>query len=240
MKVRHPLCLLLGCIIASGCAALSQGMRGQPQIPKAAKHTLHLEYVGKWFYLRQDKYDRDEWHDQYMTSAIFAEGHAYHDRSAYKLVLPAWSRVRVLEILFGQREWNFVTVEDQAGKKYYGLRLVVPDYPPRQVTKPDFAITVLADYRFELAKWFSDVDKNALLRRYAEKYGPDVATAILDHRIFVGMPDSAVIKSIGKPTEVSRVVSAGGSSEQWFYGTLLSISLRGGTVESFVTHTSGR
>lgn len=43
------------------------------------------------------------------------------------------------------------------------------------------------------------------------------ATMVKEHRVWVGMTQAQLLKSVGKPEKVNRTVTASGKSEQWIY-----------------------
>jgi hypothetical protein len=58
------------------------------------------------------------------------------------------------------------------------------------------------------------------------------AAMVKAHKIWVGMTEAQLVKSLGKPDKVNRTVTANGKSEQWVYhGNYIYVE--GGVVTAF-------
>jgi hypothetical protein len=51
----------------------------------------------------------------------------------------------------------------------------------------------------------------------AEAEAKRQAAMVKEHRIWVGMTQAQLVKSVGKPEKVNRTVTSNGKSEQWIY-----------------------
>lgn len=60
--------------------------------------------------------------------------------------------------------------------------------------------------------------KQELYQKTKELYGERCAKAILEKKIYIGMPSDAVKLSWGKPIDINRTISKYGTREQWVYG----------------------
>ncbi len=74
--------------------------------------------------------------------------------------------------------------------------------------------------------------KQELFQKSKELYGEKCAKAIIEEKIYIGMPSGAVKLSWGKPIDINRTISKYGTREQWVYGNGCYLYFDDGILET--------
>ncbi len=216
MTVRiGTICCVLALVV--GCAAVSQQIRGQSDLPESERQQLAAQYIGKTVWLKMPVY-KGKAAEEFAHAVV---PQAAPRTKAYDVELAAWEPVVVKELLFGEGLMNSMTVIDAQGKVHPGaIQIRVPTYTAMARSQPDHTARVRRDYEYAIARALSTVDRQAYVRMLTDRYGAETAAAIDDQLVILGMPAEAVIESWGRPGDINRTITAGVTSEQWVYGAL--------------------
>jgi hypothetical protein len=131
--------------------------------------------------------------------------------------LPRGYKVWIEGLQFGDSASNFLTLRDERGKPWRGIRLSIPGYSPEQKRDPDFPRRVVEDYEYAISRIVSMIAEDARIKLYTNLYGEEAAVLIISHMVVPGMSRAAALESWGRPGSTERTILAHGSREVWIY-----------------------
>jgi hypothetical protein len=119
-----------------------------------------------------------------------------------KKVIPRDTRVEIVDLNFAYN--GAVTVHDPKKRK---IVVALNVERPLTVEKIEASLDDMM--------WF----ESPLLRHveYIQRWGTKTARAVVNHEVFIGMPEDAALESWGIPTAVNVNEIGGRNEEQWVY-----------------------